>query len=226
MYCLWCDEEILVEVNWTNFLLPDRPKQLCEACEKSLQRIEGAICKLCGRPSDVEVCMDCERWENDAGWKGVLTFNRSVFQYNSRMKEMIARWKYRGDYALLEAFRETIIKTFNQTFVQVRKDTILVPIPLSEERLFERGFNQAEALANLTGLPCENRLSRIHTEKQSKKTRSDRLATTNPFKIETKIDRPVILIDDIYTTGITLRHAASLLKKHGCPKVYSFTLVR
>jgi len=94
------------------------------------------------------------------------------------------------------------------------------------ERLQERGFNQAEVLAAF--LPIENRslLTRIHSEKQSKMTRSERISTKNPFEIVGHINKKVILVDDIYTTGRTLRHAATLLKEHGCPQVYAYTLIR
>src|SRR5690625_1097913 len=77
-------------------------------------------------------------------------------------------------------------------------------------------------------LPAENKdiLTRIHSEKQSKKTRSERLSADNPFVAAKKVNKPVILVDDIYTTGTTLRHAATLLKEQGCPEVYAYTLIR
>src|SRR5699024_11558306 len=69
-----------------------------------------------------------------------LSFNHSVFRYNDRMQKMIARWKYRGDYVLGDAFKKAFQKEFKRIFAKFDRDTILVPIPLSEERLFERGF--------------------------------------------------------------------------------------
>src|SRR5690606_12881635 len=97
---------------------------------------------------------------------------------------------------------------------------------LSKERLMERGFKQAKMLADFLPIEMVEPLSRVHGEKQSKKTRQERMIAENPFFIKETINKKVILVDDIYTTGTTLRHAATLLKEHGCPEVYSLTLIR
>ncbi|QTN00399.1 ComF family protein [Sediminibacillus dalangtanensis] len=230
MHCLWCDKEMVTEVHWGNILLPDRIKQLCESCEKELDRLDGKeLCVKCGRRVDGEgeTCGDCRRWEQLSQWQGVLTKNRSVYAYNERMQEMLAKWKYRGDYKLREAFESDLQDTFRKLFSKdYRKRAILVPIPLSKERLYERGFNQAEALIDLLDKPAEQLLTRTHGEKQSKKTRRQRILAKNPFTLIKPTYKPVILIDDIYTTGTTLRHAARTLKNNGCPEVYSLTLAR
>jgi len=137
---------------------------------------------------------------------------------------MIYQWKYRGDYEVGFSFQQDIMQVFQQ--LKIEKGTILIPIPLSSERLAERGFNQASQLADF--IPCKNEmlLRRIHGEKQSKKTKQERITADNPFIIEEKVEKPVILVDDIYTTGSTLHKAAAVLKKAGCPSVRSLTLVR
>ncbi|WP_331435273.1 phosphoribosyltransferase family protein [Bacillus sp. SA1-12] len=72
-------------------------------------------------------------------------------------------------------------------------------------------------------------LWRTHHEKQSKKSRMERLAAENVFsyasssKIE---DKQILLVDDIYTTGSTLRNAAKLLVDNGAKTVFSLTLIR
>src|SRR5699024_2348874 len=116
-------------------------------------------------------------------------------------------------------FKESFKVAFKARFPN---ECVVVPIPLSNERMCSRAFNQADMLA--TFLPAEKEyvLTRTNTEKQSKKTRIERLTSTNPFKIK----KPVILVDDIYTTGTTLRHAAIILKSNGCPEVYAYTLIR
>src|SRR5699024_2546140 len=148
---------------------------------------------------------------------------------NDLMKEMIAKWKYRGDYELLNAFSKDIKATMNTHLQNILKEYVIVPIPLSEERLHERGFNQSLAIANkLTDDKhrIQDILERTHGEKQSKKSRDQRIFRKNPFKLTKIINKTVILVDDIYTTGTTLRHAASLLSQSGCPAVYSYTLIR
>ncbi|MFC0525406.1 ComF family protein [Pontibacillus salicampi] len=140
------------------------------------------------------------------------------------MKEVMAKWKYRGDYRLVDLFDSQLQKKYRECWP--RGQAVIVPIPLSEERFAERGFNQAEALARcVTNKPIQA-LSRIHSEKQSKKSRKDRMMASNPFRVEIPINKPVILVDDIYTTGRTLEFAAQVLVEAGTPSVESFTLVR
>ncbi|WLV23986.1 ComF family protein [Aciduricibacillus chroicocephali] len=150
--------------------------------------------------------------------------NQSVYTYNSHMKEMIYQWKYRGDYEVGFSFMQDINDAFRK--LGTEKKTIVVPIPLSEERLAERGFNQALQLASFIPKKSALLLRRVHGEKQSKKTRRERITAENPFIIEEKVEKPVILVDDIYTTGATLHKAAAVLKRAGCPRVESLTLVR
>ncbi|MGN8647387.1 ComF family protein [Gracilibacillus sp. HCP3S3_G5_1] len=108
----------------------------------------------------------------------------------------------------------------------------VVPIPLTTEGLHARAFNQATAIAELIAkqykLPIVHTLSRKErfTEKQSKKSRKQRLMTKNPFFLTKTLESDVLLVDDIYTTGMTIHHAATLLKEAGCQKIYSFTLIR
>ncbi|MYL53999.1 ComF family protein [Pontibacillus yanchengensis] len=222
MHCLWCDEEQIPDIVWTTVFAPRKEKVICDACESQFSFLHGTQCSHCARPMEkTEICSDCLKWKEQGG---VLKRNVSMYAYNEWMKDVIAKWKYRGDYVLVGLFKEHVVRSFTQTFPS--KDAVLVPIPLSEERLEERGFNQALAIAECLDLPIKQGLSRIHSEKQSKKSRADRMRSTNSFQVILPIKQPVILVDDIYTTGRTLQFAAEALMKEGCPSVESFTLVR
>lgn len=225
MNCLWCDQEIMVQTSWTNFLIPSGRRLLCESCASSLQVIAGSRCKRCSRETSEEVCHDCCEWGRRN--KDPLEWNYSIFTYNDTMKEMVARWKYRGDYMVGNAFAEQLRKAYQNKCKQL-PDHLIIPIPLSEERLVERRFNQAKMLAEFTSVNKVKNdiLFRVHSEKQSKKTRKERIEARNPFHIEKPVNKPVILIDDIYTTGTTLRFAADVLKQAGSPQIYSLTLIR
>ena len=226
MNCLWCDQAVSLEFNWMNIFTLPKSNQLCFSCEEKLALLSGKRCEICSRMSEKSVCSDCQKWSVDPIFKGALTFNYSVFTYNEMMQQMISKWKYRGDYILGEAFSYCFRREFENKFSFLKKDVLLVPIPLSKERLIERGFNQAQVLADL--LPVDNIeiMTRLHSEKQAKKTRLQRINTKNPFIMTKKVNKPVILVDDIYTTGATLHHAGKLLKENGCPEVYAFTLIR
>lgn len=224
MYCVWCNQSMMRHVSWGNLFYPEKPSVLCDRCTSHLEIIDGNRCKRCSRKSVEKLCADCLWWQSEM--EESLEFNFSIYRYNERMKEMVAKWKYRGDYVIGEAFKEKFRQTFRNTFSHIKEELIAIPIPLSLERRQERAFNQAEMLSRFLPIDIDFVIQRKHGEKQSKKSREERIHTENPFFITKKLNKSVVLVDDIYTTGTTLRHAASLLKSNGVPNVYSFTLIR
>ncbi|WP_251551921.1 ComF family protein [Neobacillus muris] len=230
--CLICDQLIRPEVGWRSLLSIETDQFICGTCEGRLERIEGETCRICGRSFAAladdfrhgDLCHDCWRWEEDPQWQGLLEKNCPIFHYNDFLKEVIAKFKFRGDYMLAKVFSEDM----KRALLKMEID-LLIPIPLSEERLYERGFNQAEAMIIEAGFPPANILSRIHSEKQSKKSRTERIHLPQVFQFIHEVQlqgKRAILVDDIYTTGSTLRHAAKLLKGAGAVSVKSLTLAR
>jgi ComF family protein len=166
------------------------------------------------------------------------------------MREWLGQYKYRGNerYApllglMLDSAYLTLRKEKQNALVSRKPFIIprpwsadlLVPVPVSDSRLMERGFNQAERLANVLSrrrkVPQLPLLIRTHhTGKQSFKSRAERLTDMkhafagNPaitvqfadwLKRMRSLDRPVriIIVDDIYTTGSTIRACAEIIKQ-------------
>ncbi|WP_246188317.1 ComF family protein [Metabacillus lacus] len=155
----------------------------------------------------------------------MLQRNVSLFSYTPFMKEVLSTYKFRGDAELAKIFQPLMVKAYQQHFSSLKP--LLLPIPLSPQRLYERGYNQSELLiAPLLRNSTSSPLIRISSEKQSKKTKKERMQVL-PFKLSGQIpQRPILLIDDIYTTGATLHHTAKLLRDNGASEVYSLTLIR
>jgi competence protein ComFC len=228
--CLYCHTSIDEGISWRG-LFHSEPQYLCGECENGLETITGKRCGQCSRSLDKlpeelmrgEVCLDCYRWEEDPKWKGILEKNTSLFEYNVFMKEYLARYKYRGDHILAKTFALQIVNCLKG----MQYDHITT-IPLSQERHYERGFNQSTALLEAAGIESLSILSRVHSEKQSKKSRYQRLQQKQVFTLaETNLKgQSIILFDDIYTTGTTLRQAAKLLKEAGAQQVSSLTLAK
>lgn len=225
--CLLCNEEMRQELSWKSVFLKVTEKVCCDTCNAKFEMITGDRCRICSRTlaeSQDSLCYDCIRWERDSMWSGCLSSNHSLYIYNDFIKDIIAKYKYRGDYALAGAFAPYL----KQHLAKMEFDC-LVPIPLSGERLKERGFNQAKGLAEMAGYSCYDLLMRTHSEKQSKKSRDERMNLAQVFKILAEKEvrgKHILLIDDIYTTGSTLRHAAKVLKQEGANDVKSITLAR
>lgn len=235
-HCLYCDEQLQFRFSWQT-LWHKNDQLLCQECSSQLEPIEGEICLCCGRLFEQQsepfrsgdYCYDCIRWEKDSQWQGLLVKNRSLFRYNDFMKELIARYKYRGDALLARLFQERLIQLYKKEYSQT---ALIVPIPLSQERLLERGFNQAQLLAEMLGKTVPVLQAQHKMDKQSKKSRSERLdISSSSFFLASGLQEKlshtdIIIIDDIYTTGITVRQAAKLFKQHGVLSVSSITIAR
>lgn len=232
-YCLYCDALLMHDMDWIKIVFPKKESPLCQECREKLEPINEELCKICSRPLKEldskfvtqNTCLDCVRWEQDPRWKGTLDKNESIYVYNHFLKELIARFKFRGDYELAKTFSPEITAKLKSL-----EHDILVAIPLSDERLKERGFNQSEALARETGFVTWDILLRAHSEKQSKKSRDERVSQHQIFQLKQPANmiqgKNILLIDDIYTTGSTLRQAAKILKQAGAIKVQSLTVAR
>lgn len=230
-HCLYCQEFINRDVTWSTLFLPQDPTPLCGECKQQLTFINEPFCNRCGRQQNEQViCHDCQYWLSQPAFETVLHYNRSLYAYTDFMQQIISQWKYRGDYQLKEIFSQPIKKNLRLLFPL--KELVIIPIPLTEERQWDRAFNQSEAIARIIHdhfqLPICHVLKRkpSHTEKQSKKTRQQRINSENPFFLTKSLQKHVLLVDDIYTTGMTIHHAAALLKEAGCASIYSFTLIR
>ncbi|MGH0788146.1 ComF family protein [Bacillus cereus] len=198
MHCLLCDECFVEKVSWYTFFVKCHRKYICDRCEQKLSYIIGEICMECGRP---------------------LEFVPASFQEDGICIDCI-RWMNEEKY---RPFRSL----FQKYFADV---STVIAVPLSKEREVERGFNQAELLA--TCLPVrisDFSLRRRETEKQSKKTRKERMSGSNPFYFQGEemfCGQHILLVDDVYTTGITVRQIGSLLYERGAREVSSLTLCR
>lgn len=242
--CLICLGEPDSRLSWEALLNPwAAPSVLCKPCREALAPIHRIGCRQCGRPSEEgayadpnrwhssgkgqdeeELCRDCRNWLRERG-NGVV-MNRSLFSYNDAMKAIIAAYKYRGDAALAGFFVPGI-----QKLVQSSGADLVTVIPLAADRLYERGFNQAELLAGDRPLtPLLKRVG-VTAGKQSKRGKADRRRELDGvFSLVRPLPEldgtTVCIIDDLYTTGSTLYSASSLLYQAGAKRVVSVTAIR
>ncbi|MEG6573099.1 MAG: amidophosphoribosyltransferase [Caldibacillus debilis] len=231
--CLLCGSPFVPDIGWNTFFLGEAKEEVCRECRKKLVKPEGPLCPLCSRPLNKagekyrrgNRCRDCHFWEKSAKFRGVLEKNISLYEYNGFLREVLYRFKYRGDYKIARAFSRDL-----KNAVKRLPFDAAVPIPLSEERLYERGFNQAEALIAEAGLEPLHALTRVHSEKQAKKSKTDRILLAGVFQLHPASGdvkgKTFLLVDDVYTTGSTVRHAARVLKEAGAQKILSLTVAR
>ena len=114
-----------------------------------------------------------------------------------------------------------------------KENALVVPVPLSKKRLRQRGFNQSELIARhlSDNVRIDILYKTIHTKSQvSIKNKEKRLANlAGSFAVknlEAIRGRNVILIDDVCTTGATIKEAMKTLRKAGVKKIIAAVVAR
>ncbi|MDT2525317.1 ComF family protein [Enterococcus raffinosus] len=221
MRCSCCQEELVSNLTLRELFFSSNRR--CYYCEKLFSKIDQeTACPGCGRSNSLELCQDCYLWEQKLGF---VMNNISLFHYDEGFRQWIERYKFIGDYRLRGAFLVELTQT-----LQLFRGYLICPLPLSKERFEQRGFNQVCGCLDLTRCSYEALLKRVELTPQSEKSREERLQMTQPFELKVSKEKirnqRVLLVDDVYTTGRTLFHAAELLYKNGAETVKSLTFAR
>lgn len=228
MNCLWCGKtqrEVIKLRELISFTKID-PAVRCDACsEKLVSLLNGFVCLGCSRYwIEKGLCPDCQKWKID--YPNYPFKHTALYQYNEFVKEWIEAYKYAGDYRLGELYKKEI-----QSFFYKQKK-LIIPIPISYRSKQLRGFNQVEGLLEFAGVKYTPALIHCGTgEKQSSKDRKMRMLSPQPFKLDEVFQdkikgKAIILVDDIYTTGRTLFHAADCLLENGARSIETFSISR
>ncbi len=150
------------------------------------------------------------------------------FRYAEPISQLIERAKFGGDFVLAYKLGRLLKLALPSLLFEF---DLACAVPLSVERLRERGYNQAELMlwGYLDKRPKPNPLKRVkHTRPQTELTRKERLENVkSAFKVEGDVSGlRILLFDDVMTTGATLRECAKTLKKSGAKEVIAIALAR
>lgn len=198
-------------------------------------------CSLCQRSAANALCLDCQRQIQRCQLPAPSQFqpgSPSIFAwgtYGGSLKRAIAALKFDGHPHLARPLAHWLAQTWLASDRTAPPLTV-VPIPIHPSKRQQRGFNQAELLAEgfceRTRLPlAPHGLERLRaTDAQfglSATQRSHNLAGAfglGPSFLKRRPAGPVLLLDDIYTTGATVNTAAQTLRRHGI-SVYGVVVV-
>lgn len=217
--CLHCDQAVSDE------------KLLCPDCVSLLQLLpqEGRCyqCFIDGLEIGQERCHTCQ--QTSLPWKRAA----AVWDYLGPAATLVKRLKYGGQQHLAAAAAAFMV-TQLVTLEWPTPDAI-IPVPIPWLKSLSRGYNQSELLANEMGkllqVPVVKALKRYHGDysqaglnhDQRQQLSSHRFAFRDGYDIA---DKTVLLVDDVLTTGSTLRHCCDVLLA-GYPKeVYALTVCR
>ncbi|MEI6345759.1 MAG: phosphoribosyltransferase family protein [bacterium] len=169
-------------------------------------------------------------------------WSRAILSYRDRhVRAAVWELKYRKNAKVAKLFAELVAEELQKhvsTSDGGRAPILLVPIPLSEKRQRERGYNQIELI--LEQLPKNEEWCvapdllrrKHHTTPQTKLSRAERLKNLNDcFEVsniggacENTRDRKIFIIDDVMTTGSTLGQARETLRRAGASEVLAIAL--
>lgn len=208
--------------------------QLNRVLKSFLSLFLQSSCPLCQRATETELCRYCQaqlvsyQWPNPSqAWQGDLP--RFIWgQYDGKLKQAIAAFKYNHHPELGEFFGYALGESWlNSPISKTLPSLTLVPIPLHPRKLKERGFNQADRIAQgfsqITRYPLiAQGLIRVKdtaplfdlNPEQRQATLHQALRVGNALK-QLRSRRPILLVDDIYTTGATARESHKVLLAQG-----------
>lgn len=202
------------------------PRQFCEACEQSWNEIKikdlDCRCSRCLNFKGMESnqCLDCQFLQKKFKLMDQLYCD---YQYQGTMKDIIHQYKLMRDYE----FSYVLAQKLN--LPQTDYD-IIVPIPSPYERDVERTFNPVASVLDRMEIEYVNILGTNIRPKQSDLGKLERAQASNPFYIkEQDINlegKVILLVDDIYTTGLTIHHAACKLLSLNIRKFKVFAFAR
>ena len=223
MYCRLCRDVMKVPLLFSNIFKPS--PIICQSCLSNLERVEGG-CLNCGKKTIEVYCEDCQYWKET----GVVIKQYALYYYNEFVKSLIEQVKYNGDLRVLQSFRYEVKRFYKRVIIKSGfKPDVAVPVPLSQRKYTNRGFNQAMVIAKFLPCPIDDALIKTHDFTQSQRSRKERLSASGDFKLKESIDlrgKHVLIVDDIYTTGSTIHQIASLLQSTNPSEIRSFTLFR
>lgn len=203
--------------------------RLCAGCS---QRFATPVtrCRTCALPvpAGIEQCGRCVRHPPP------LDACLAAVTYGYPWADLLAEFKFQNDPGWA-ATLAALMRAAPGVEAVVAQADCLLPIPLSNDRLRERGFNQALLLARQLdpGRTRAHWLLRLRAaEAQSRLTRAQRLRNLRgafalePLAAAQVAGRRVVLVDDVMTTGATLQTAAMVLREAGAAHITGLVFAR
>jgi ComF family protein len=211
-----------------DFFLP----QYCVGCNKKLNAGDLQVCDDCFRKiftaDPIRLELEYDRKFKSTGYVQDF-FSLYVFESEGTLQNIIHSFKYNKKFrtAILlgNKLAESLLDRLNSWQID-----LIAPVPLHHLKKAERGFNQSDfivkGLSNSSKIPYSNKIiKRIRfTDSQTKFDLGERKKNVaGAFKVSRKkklVDKNILLVDDVITTGATIIECAKVLKKSGAAKIY------
>ncbi|WP_129597492.1 ComF family protein [Anaerophilus nitritogenes] len=218
IYCILCNEPIT----------KDEKYSLCTHCKEKIYFIDKS-CEKCGKPLEKlyipQKCPDCIE-TNHYFTKGI-----SCVEYNKEIKKIVHRLKYQNQrylsYHMAQIMKDQLQKQ------NIKDIDCIIPVPLYKNKERKRGFNQSYLLSKYLGkwmnteVEKKTLLKIKDTLSQNQLSKEDRKRNLkNVFVVSSKesiINKTILLVDDVYTTGSTVDACCKELLKENPKEIYILT---
>jgi len=198
---------------------------VCTECWQSIKPYTGPKCRTCGRPliSDAStVCGDC--LQDGPAFDSARSFGL----YEGALRKAINLLKYHHVKRLSGPLSDILLQ------VEIPRVEAVLPVPLYKQRLRQREFNQSALIAkylakSLGSILVLDALVKLRDTKPQVGLSSNerRKNMKNAFGLQNKEavkGKDILLIDDVSTTGATIRECSKVLKKAGANSIHVLTL--
>lgn len=201
--------------------------RFCSTCYSSVDSSPQInVCPCCGNKLVSGKCIVCT--ENHFVIHGIKSWGI----YKTSLKQAVIQLKFHRNIALGDEFSRALKKIVLDSGWPV---DLIIPVPISSQRLMERGYNQAAILAyplalslNIPYLP-DALLKHRESRSQIGLSYSERMNNIqDSFKAKSKKikNKSILVIDDVTTTGATLNACALALINGGAKSVYGLSLAK
>lgn len=212
-------------VCWSCGLQHSGASLICDACRPQIKTVFNP-CKLCGlsHQNQSQICNYCQK--HPTLWQQMI----APLSFTTPVRELILQLKFSQKLSLLSALIELALPYYT-----AHQHGCLMPVPLHSERYRERGFNQSFEIAimlaqQLDMTLVDQMISRVvNTPRQSElKFKQRQHNIKNAFSVDAKIKQfeHVIIVDDVITSGSTVKEVAKACLKQGVKRVDVWALAR
>ena len=201
---------------------------------------ERAVCRTCGRITGGGIlCSECRSRLLSDGM--TMAWDREELEpdldayilrpHTGVARQLVLRLKHSAEKCLADELADLLLPV--PSFISFPPETVVTWVPMPEsrhrERCIDHGKALAEAAAARLGLPCRPLLLRLETRDRPQATLGQKARKANlsqAFVPAEKISFPVLLVDDVLTTGTTARRCTEALRAGGAVKVTLLAFTR